>query len=401
MRYSIKLSYAGSGFRGWQRQPSDPSVQQCLEEALGRLLGTETPVIGAGRTDTGVNAIGYVACFDGPAGLAAEDFRYKLNAILPRTVVVNSISEAAPDFHARFDAVRREYTYFLHRSKDPFVEAFSWQCGYPGLDFDAMNRAAAALVGTHDFSCFEKVGADNKTSVCTVFEAFWRPYIPSLTAICGGAAPKSPAAPGLPTSPLCGSVPSSAVHAEACSEMPGQPSARTVSEGVEDGTFPARASYGRAMPGPGAPCGTRPGPLPAAEGGKVPSAAMPDQAAGAVSEPQYWYFRISADRFLRNMVRAIVGTLIEVGRGKRSIADFAELVLPAQGSGIPSPDTPASADIPSADSGEAIPPLRAKDPSATHEGPAVRALPVRKPPLRSLAGESVPGHALFLSKIEY
>lgn len=90
------------------------------------------------------------------------------------------------------------------------------------------------------------------------------------------------------------------------------------------------------------------------------------------------------------MVRAIVGTLIDVGRGKRSIADFAELVLPAQESGIPS-----------ADSGEAIPPLRAKDPSATHEGPAVRALPVRKPPLRSLAGESVPGHALFLSKIEY
>ena len=356
MRYSIKLSYAGSGFRGWQRQPSDPSVQQCLEEALGRLLGTEIPVIGAGRTDTGVNAIGYVACFDGPAGLAAEDFRYKLNAILPRTVVVNSISEAAPDFHARFDAVRREYTYFLHRSKDPFVEAFSWQCGYPGLDFDAMNRAAALLVGRHDFSCFEKVGADNKSSVCTVFEAFWKPYIPSLTAICEGAA---------------------------------------------DGTFPARASYGRAMPGPGAPCGTRPGPLPAAEGGEVPSAAMPDQAAGAVPEPQYWYFRISADRFLRNMVRAIVGTLIDVGRGKRSIADFAELVLPAQDSGIPSPDTTASADIPSADTGEPNPPRRAKDPSATHEGPAVRALPVRKPPLRSMAGESVPGHALFLSKIEY
>ena len=188
MRYSIKLSYAGAGFRGWQRQPSDPSVQQCLEDALGKLLGTETPVIGAGRTDTGVNAIGYVACFDGPAGLAAEDFSYKLNAILPRTVVVDSIAEAAPDFHARFDAVRREYTYFLHRSKDPFIEAFSWHCGYPGLDFDAMNRAAATLVGTHDFSCFEKVGADNKTSVCTVFEAFWQPYTPSLTAICGGAA---------------------------------------------------------------------------------------------------------------------------------------------------------------------------------------------------------------------
>ena len=114
-----------------------------------------------------------------------------------------SLPLGATDFHARFDAVRREYTYFLHRSKDPFVEAFSWQCGYPGLDFDAMNQAAAALVGTHDFSCFEKVGADNKTSVCTVFEAFWQPYIPSLTAICGGAAdgtfPSSAAGKG----PVC------------------------------------------------------------------------------------------------------------------------------------------------------------------------------------------------------
>ena len=377
MRYSIKLSYAGSGFRGWQRQPSDPSVQQCLEEALGRLLGTETPVIGAGRTDTGVNAIGYVACFDGPAGLAAEDFRYKLNAILPCTVVVNSISEAAPDFHARFDAIRREYTYFLHRSKDPFVEAFSWQCGYPGLDFDAMNRAAAALVGTHDFSCFEKVGADNKTSVCTVFEAFWQPYTPSLTAICGGAAdgtfPPSAAGKG----PVC--VPQ------------GDPStgiARPYDADFCSGTAPSSAAGKGQVRVPQGDSGT--------------CIARPYYAlAGAVSEPQYWYFRISADRFLRNMVRAIVGTLIDVGRGKRSIADFAELVLPAQDSGIPSPDTPASADIHSADSGEAIHPLRAKDPSATHEGPAVRALPVRKPPLRSLAGESVPGHALFLSKIEY
>lgn len=306
MRYSITLSYAGALFRGWQRQPSDPSVQQCLEEALGRILGTETPVIGAGRTDTGVNAIGYVACFDGPAGLAAEDFRYKLNAILPRTVVVNSISEAGHDFHARFDAVRREYTYFIHRSKDPFVEAFSWQCGYPGLDFDAMNLAASLLVGTHDFSCFEKVGADNKTSVCTVFEAFWQPYTPSHVQIMG-----------------------------------------------EVGAAPAKASYGRAMPVLGSPCGTQTGPLPAAVEGAAPTSQI----------PQYWFFRIAADRFLRNMVRAIVGTLIEVGRGKRSVEEFGGLVLPAPGPGI--------------------------------------AFPKAGAPLRSLAGESVPGHALFLSKIEY
>ena len=132
MRYSIVLSYAGAGFCGWQRQPSDPSVQECLEDALGKLLGGDVPVIGAGRTDTGVNAIGYVACFDGPEGLAADDFCYKLNAILPRSVVVLSVAPAAPDFHPRFDARRREYTYFLHRSKDPFVEVRVSRAGFRG-----------------------------------------------------------------------------------------------------------------------------------------------------------------------------------------------------------------------------------------------------------------------------
>ena len=325
MRYSITFSYVGAGFCGWQKQPSDPSVQDCLENALSTLLGGDIPVTGAGRTDTDVNAIGYVACFDGPEGLAAEDFRYKLNAILPRGVAVLSISPASPEFHARFDATRREYTYFLHRGKDPFIEKFSWQYGYPDVDFEAMNRAAELLVGTHDFSCFEKAGADNKTSVCTVYEAFWKPYTPSHIQIMGEVA---------------------AVPARAAG-----------------GSFPARASYGRAMPGPGPFCGTRPGPLPAAEGGKVPSAASHDLAPEAVPESQYWYFRISADRFLRNMVRAVVGTLLEVGRGKRPADSIAELVLPA-----PAPGT---------------------------------ATPKAGTPLRSLAGQSVPGHALFLSKVLY
>ena len=294
MRYSIVLSYAGAGFCGWQRQPSDPSVQECLEEALGKLLGGEVPVIGAGRTDTDVNAIGYVACFDGPEGLAADDLCYKLNAILPRSVVVSCIAPASPDFHPRFDAVRREYTYFLHRCKDPFVEAFSWQCGYPELSFEAMNSAAAALLGTHDFSCFEKKGGDNKTSVCTVFEAVWRPYVPTHASVMQGLQP-------------------------------------------------------------------------------------PES-----KEPQYWYLRISADRFLRNMVRAVVGTLIEVGRGKRSVDDFAGLILPPEQGNLSAPLPPHTGPTQKT-SAERLP--------ASGDAPATN--------LRSLAGESVPGHALFLSKVEY
>ena len=109
---------------------------------------------------------------------------------------------------------------------------------------------------------------------------------------------------------------------------------------------------------------------------------------GPVCDPQgdptsvYWYFRISADRFLRNMVRAIVGTLIEVGRGKRTLDDFASLILPA-GTDRPSAKSKGPGRVPQEEPGPGI------------------AFPKANAALRSLAGESVPGHALFLSKVEY
>ncbi len=283
MRYFLCLSYDGSAFCGWQIQPSAPSVQQCLESALSRLLGRPVPVTGAGRTDTAVNAYHYVAHFDwdGILPFEASDFNYKLNAILPHGVAVHSVSPVADDLHARFSAKRREYTYFIHRQKDPFVRAYSWQCGYPGLDFDAMNKACQFLLGTHDFSCFEKTGTDNKTSICTVYEAFWAPYTPS--------------------------------HLQVMADEGALQSARPEAAGDNRGQSPLRQK----------------------------------DCAGASS---YWYFRIAADRFLRNMVRATVGTLIEVGRGKHDPEWVAELI----------------------ESGT-----------------------------RGDAGESVPGNALFLNKVEY
>lgn len=301
MRYRIDLSYDGAGFCGWQIQPKDPSVQETLENALGTLLRTRVQVTGAGRTDTGVSASFYVAHFDFngpvPEPLAAPDnsldckqLRFKLNAILPKSVCILGIAPAAPDFNARFDAVRRQYTYYLHRVKDPFCERYSYYYAYPDVDFDAMNRAAAALLGTHDFSCFEKSGGDNKTSVCTVFTARWEPCLP---------------------------VPAAGKPEGECHQAPSSPILR-----VPDGTLPEASEL-----------------------------AVP-----------YWRFVIEADRFLRNMVRAIVGTLLEVGRGRRSAEDFASLVLP---------------------------------PTETRYDDSARES------RRSAAGESVPGHALFLTDIRY
>lgn len=167
MRFKILLSYDGSAFCGWQVQPNAESVQGTLQKALSILTGGDVTVTGAGRTDTAVNAIGYCAHFDTDDSLEADWLCYKLNAILPSTICVHGVEAVAEDFHARFDAVSRSYMYFVHRVKDPFMEARSYRCPYP-LDVDAMNRAAEKLLGTRDFSCFEKTGGNNRTSICTV-----------------------------------------------------------------------------------------------------------------------------------------------------------------------------------------------------------------------------------------
>ena len=184
MRYFIKLSYDGSDFCGWQFQPNAVTVQECLERTLSTLLKEPVQVVGAGRTDSKVNAIGYVAHFDYDRVIDTSALGYKLNAILPPGIVVHSVMPVDGDLHARFSATNREYTYFLHRTKDPFIEKRSYFCLWD-LDIDAMNRAAALLKGTHDFRCFEKVGSDNRTSICTVTEAFWAPYTPDHVALMG------------------------------------------------------------------------------------------------------------------------------------------------------------------------------------------------------------------------
>ena len=257
MKFAIRLSYNGAPFCGWQLQKSGTTIQGELQNTLSMLLGTGISVTGAGRTDTGVNAVNYIAHFETPDEIRVdpEFLQYKLNAILSKNITVHEISPCSEDFHARFSAVSREYHYFIHFKEDPFMDRFSYRCRYPA-DIGKMNEAAAHLLGRHDFSCFEKTGSNNRTSICTIYEARWETYTPTHVSILG---------------------------------------------------YPA--------------------------------------AAG-----DYAFFRVRADRFLRNMVRAIVGSLLEVGRGRRGTDWTASLIA-----------------------------------SGT----------------RSDAGESVPGHALFLNRVEY
>jgi len=221
LRYFLELSYKGTSYHGWQRQPNAVSVQQVLEEALGVLLGKEIQIIGAGRTDTGVHAKQMFAHFDTDfAPEQSNEFVFRLNRFLPASIAIQAIHAVSVNAHARFDAVSRSYAYYLTTQKNPFNNEQAYFFNTP-LDIDTMNIAASMLLKHTNFKCFSRSKTDVKTYDCSVTKAFWE-------------------------------------HRQ--SEL---------------------------------------------------------------------IFHISANRFLRNMVRAIVGTLLDVGTGKRSLSDF-QSVLDSQ-----------------------------------------------------------------------
>ena len=217
-RYFIYFSYDGAAYHGWQVQPNAVTVQQVLEEALAKLVRQPVPLMGAGRTDAGVNAACMVAHGDFPAEVDCAQLVYKLNRILPPDIAVSDVRRVRDDAHARFDAISRRYNYRVVTAKSPFARRYACRV-MPDVDFEAMNRAAEILYEYTDFTSFSKLHTDVKTNNCKVTHAAWR----------------------------------------------------------------------------------------------------------RVGEHE-WVFEIEADRFLRNMVRAIVGTLLLVGRGKLDIDGFRAVI---------------------------------------------------------------------------
>ncbi len=232
MRFFLTLSYRGTAYNGWQIQPDAPSVQQTLQRVLSTILRAETEVVGAGRTDTGVHAIDYVAHFDteSEAPLRPDDFCYHLNALLPADIAVSGVRQVKTDAHARFSATRREYKYYVVRHKDPFRHETALCYNVP-LDIERMNEAAAIVRATEDFTSFCKLHGNNKTNLCRIVSSHW----------------------------------------------------------TEEG--------------------------------------------GAL------VYTVSADRFLRNMVRALVGTMLDVGRGKLDAEDF-QAVIAARSRGAAGTSAP-------------------------------------------------------------
>lgn len=235
----ITVAYDGTRLVGWQRQAAGESVQGLLEDALARFEGGPVTVHGAGRTDAGVHALGQVASARVTATHGVDALLRGLNAHLPEDVRVLSVTDAEPDFHARFSARRKTYRYLMRNTAvaSPFDRAYTWHLPAP-LDVPAMQAAAAALVGTHDFSAFQSVGTTTPDAVRTIFTS-------------------------------------------AIVEWPSSPT------GIRSGR-----------------------PL--------------DLGAGA--GPALLAYEVCGDGFLRHMVRAIVGTLVETGRGWRDPGAMAGLL---------------------------------------------------------------------------
>ena len=160
----LDLEYDGTAYHGWQVQPKVPTIQQRLEETLHRLLGETVRVVGAGRTDAGVHALGQVAHFLTENPLEVQALYRGMNSLLPPDIVVKAAREVPSGFHARKSALMKRYEYWVLNDPTPsaFRHRFLWHVR-TRLDRDQMQRAAQDLVGEHDFVSFQASGGEPGT----------------------------------------------------------------------------------------------------------------------------------------------------------------------------------------------------------------------------------------------
>ena len=161
------LEYDGTAYVGWQRQIDRPTIQEAVEAAVAGVTQIHTTVIGAGRTDAGVHALGQVASFRIDRDMTPREWTRALNAHLPKSIVVRSVELMPDTFHARHSAKGKLYEYrILNRPERPAVERdYCWHI-HQLLDDAAMNQAGLALIGSHDFSSFQTQPTDNGDPIC-------------------------------------------------------------------------------------------------------------------------------------------------------------------------------------------------------------------------------------------
>lgn len=170
-RYFIEVAYKGTNYSGFQIQQNASSVQGEIEKALKIFYKQAYSLTGSSRTDAGVHGNQNFFHFDSDAVI--EDGSYHLNAILPADIVIKKIFPVAPDAHCRFDALSREYTYYIYQQKDPFLADRAYFYPYE-LDLHLLQAAAAELFNHKDFATFSKRNTQTKTTLCTIISSDWK-----------------------------------------------------------------------------------------------------------------------------------------------------------------------------------------------------------------------------------
>ena len=171
----LTIEYEGTNYQGWQIQSSGQTIQGVIQDRLKRLTGESSQLIGSGRTDAGVHALGQVAHFKTESRMDANTFQRALNSLLPEDIVIRRAEEVEVEFHARRSVRSKVYKYrILNRTTPPAIgRQYIWYVPQK-LDLDEMKKATCSLVGEHDFSAFRSVGSSIRSSVRNILRADWK-----------------------------------------------------------------------------------------------------------------------------------------------------------------------------------------------------------------------------------
>lgn len=170
-RYFLELAYKGTGYSGFQVQHNAVTIQSEVEKAISILHKEKVLLTGSSRTDSGVHALQNYFHFDFEGELNKQ-FVYKMNAILPPSIVIKNLMCVKPEAHCRFDAINREYGYHIYRFKNPFINDISYY--YPfKLSFDHLNQAASIIKEYSDFTSFSKRNTQVKSFLCNIESSEW------------------------------------------------------------------------------------------------------------------------------------------------------------------------------------------------------------------------------------
>lgn len=171
--YKLLVQYDGTQYAGWQIQKNARTIQEEISKAIKIILKEEINLIGSGRTDAGVHALGQTANFRTETAINLFRFKHQLNSILPKDISVIQIDETSLDFHARYDAKKRSYIYLFSLIKSPFLYRYSFFY-HNKIECNSLNSLSKSLIGQNDFTSFSIKKCDTENKICNVYDISWK-----------------------------------------------------------------------------------------------------------------------------------------------------------------------------------------------------------------------------------